>query len=118
MTPESRTHQIVNQLVFATVAGTDADELTERLIEDGFYVTRIDSYGSFFQEATVSLLLGLDKTRLPQLLEHIRTCCHTRQQYLPAHIEGSFSEAQPVMIEAEVGGATVFAFDVERFEQL
>jgi uncharacterized protein YaaQ len=27
-------------------------------------------------------------------------------------------EAQSVMIEAEVGGASVFVFDVERFEQL
>ena len=26
-------------------------------------------------------------------------------------------QSQPVMIEAEVGGATVFAFDVELFDQ-
>jgi uncharacterized protein YaaQ len=109
---------IVNQLVLATVAGSQAGELRERLIRDGFYVTQIDSMGGLFHEATVSMLIGLDRIRLPRLLEHIRECCHVRRQFLPAHVEGPFLESQPVMIEAEVGGATVYVFDVERFEQL
>jgi uncharacterized protein YaaQ len=108
----------VNQLVLATVAGSQARELTERLIRDGFYVTQIDSMGGILYEATVSMLIGLDKARLPRLLEHIRECCRTRRQFLPAHVEGPVLESQPVVIEAEVGGATIYVFDVERFEQL
>ena len=33
----------VDQLAIANVASTQAGELTERLTQDGFYVTQIDS---------------------------------------------------------------------------
>ena len=108
----------VNQLVFATVAGSQAGEFVDRLIRSEFHVTQIDSRGGILHEATVSLLIGLDRARLPRLLEHVRECCHTRRQFIPAHAEAPILEAQTVMIEAEIGGATVFVFDVERFEHL
>ena len=114
MTPRNA----INQLVIATVSGTQAGVLTERLTRDGFYVTQIDSSGGILHEAMLSLLIGFDQVRLPRLLEHIRECCQTRRRFIPAHVEAPLLEIQPVMIEAEVGGATVYVLDVERFEQL
>lgn len=114
MTSDSR----VDQLVIATVSSAQAAMLAERLTGDGFCVTHIDSSGGILYEATVSLLIGLDRVRLPQLLRHIRECCHTRRRYIPAQVEAPLLEMQPVMIEAEVGGATVYALDVERFERV
>jgi uncharacterized protein YaaQ len=108
----------VNQVVIATVARAQASALTDRLTQGGFYVTQMDSSGGILYEATVSLLIGLDRTRLPRLLEHIRECCHARRRFIPAHVEAPLLEIQPVMIEAEVGGATVYVLNVERFEQL
>jgi len=110
--------QIVNQLILATVAGSQAGEFVERLTRDEFYVTRIDSRGGFLHEATVSLLIGLDKIQLPRLLELLREYCRRHRKFIPAHAEAPFFEAPTVMIEAEIGGATVYALDVERFEQL
>jgi uncharacterized protein YaaQ len=118
MTPSKTVSQTVNQLVLATVAGAQARQLENRLIQDGFYFTEIASTGGILHEATVSMLIGLDRTRLSRLLEHLRECCQSRRQYLPVHVESSFLEAQSVMIEAEIGGATVYVFNVERFEQL
>ncbi|NLF01924.1 MAG: hypothetical protein GX601_13205 [Anaerolineales bacterium] len=108
----------VNQLVVATVAGAQANTLTDRLTQAGFYATQIDSSGGILYEATVSLLIGLDRTQLPQLLEQFRECCSSRRRFIPAHVEAPLLEIQPVMIEAEVGGATVYVLDVERFEQV
>jgi uncharacterized protein YaaQ len=110
--------EIVNQLVIATVAGSQAELLTDKLTSDGFYVTEVDSSGGILHEATVSLLIGLDKARLPCFLEHVRACCKTHTRFVPAHVEAPMLEIQPMMIETEVGGATVYALDVERFEQL
>lgn len=109
---------VVNQLVITTVASAQAGALTDRLTRDGFHVTQIDSSGGILYEATVSLLIGLDQARLPRLLEHIRECCRTRLRFIPAHVEAPLLEIQPMMIEAEVGGATVYVLDVERFERL
>jgi uncharacterized protein YaaQ len=108
----------VNQLVIATVPGAQVGALTDVLTDDGFHVTRVDSSGGILYEATVTLLIGLDRAFLPRLLEQIRECCHTRRRFIPAHVEAPLLEIQPVMIEAEVGGATVYTLDVERFEQL
>jgi uncharacterized protein YaaQ len=110
--------QIVNQLIFATVAGSQAGDFIERLTRDEFYVTRIDSRGGILHEATVSLLIGLDRIHLPRLLELLREHCCRRRKFIPAHTEAPFIEAPTVMIEAEIGGATVYALNVERFEQL
>ena len=109
--------QPVNQLVIATVAGAQAGTLAERLTQDGFYSTQIDSSGGILYEATVSLLIGLDRTRLPHLLGLLRECCRAHRRFIPAHVEAPLLEIQPVMIEAEVGGATVHVLDVVRFEQ-
>jgi uncharacterized protein YaaQ len=114
VTPRS----IINQLVIANVAGSQAGELTDRLTRSGFYVTQVDSSGGILYEATTTLLIGLDEENLPQLLEYVRECCHTRQRYVPAHVEAPLLEVQPMMIEAEVGGATIYTLNVERFEQL
>jgi len=113
MTPS----KAVDKLAFVTVAGSQAGQLRERLIQDNFYVTQVDSSGGILYEATVSMLIGLEERRLTRLLTHIRECCHTRRQFLPVHAEAPFIEWQPVMVEAEVGGATIYVFDVERFEQ-
>jgi uncharacterized protein YaaQ len=114
MTPNN----VVNQLICVTVAGPQAGTLTVELTRDGFYVTQVDSWGGILREATTWLLVGLDRARLPRLLNHIRECCPTRRRLIPAHAEAPLLEVQPVMIEAEVGGATVYVLDVEYFEQL
>jgi uncharacterized protein YaaQ len=114
MTPS----QAVDKLAFITVAGSQAGSLRERLLQDDFYVTQVDSSGGLLYEATVSMLIGLEGRRLARLLAHVRECCHSRRQFLPVHAEAPFIEWQPVMIEAEVGGATIYVFDVERFEQI
>ncbi len=108
----------INQLVIATVSSAQASALTDKLTRDGFYVTQVDSGGGILREARVSLLIGLDQARLPRLLEHVRRYCRTRRQFIPAHVGTPLLEVQPMMIEAETGGATVYVLDVERFEQL
>ncbi len=112
------TDRFVNQLVVATISGAQAGTLTDRLTRDGFYVTQVDSSGGILYEATVSLIIGLNQSRLSRLLGHVRECCRTRRRFIPAHVEAPMLEIQPMMIEAEVGGASVYVLDVERFEQL
>lgn len=110
--------QQVNQLVIATVAGGQAGDVIRTLVEEGFYVTRIDSTSGLLHEATVSLLIGLDRVRLPHLLGRLRTLCRPYIRYLPVHLEVTMAEVQPMMIETQVGGATIYVLNVERFEQV
>lgn len=108
----------VDKLVIATVSGSRADAVTNSLVEEGFYITQLDSSGGIMYESTVTLLIGLSQVHLPRLLEHLREHCRTRRRPIPVHVDAYGLEAQPVMIEAEVGGANIYVLDVERFEQL
>lgn len=108
------------KLVLAIVQDEDANALSESLLAERFSLTRINTAGGFLREGNVSFLLGVDEERLGQLLSIIRRNCVTRTQYvnpLPPIMEpGEFYMPYPV--EVQVGGATVFVFEVERFEQL
>ena len=110
-------HETVNQLVVVTVTGEQVDDLTRRLLQDGLHVTQVDR-GGLFQEIPVSLLIGLNRADRPRLLAHVRECCRTRKRFIPTQAETPWLEGVGMMIEAEVGGATIYALDVERFEQL
>jgi len=107
----------INLLTIVIVANEQINELTQELIKGNYYFTRINSSGGILERETVSLLVGINKSRFDPLLTIINKCCHTRMKYIPARMEAPLMQGQPLMIEAEVGGATVYAVEVERFEQ-
>jgi uncharacterized protein YaaQ len=109
---------VIDQLCLVSVLGEQAGELTARLVADGFQATEMNSSGGLLQEVQVTLLIGLPHARLGALLAHIRDCCRRQRRFIAAHLEGSSSLFQPAIIEAETGGAIVYVFEVERFEQL
>jgi uncharacterized protein YaaQ len=108
----------IDQLVIVSVLGEQSGELRQRLIRDDFQITEMNSSGGLVQELQVSLLIGLNHTRQPQLLQHIRQCCRRQRRFLPTQFEGSPTVFHSAVIEAEVGGAMIFVLDVERFERL
>jgi uncharacterized protein YaaQ len=77
----------------------------------------VNSSGGLLYDSTVSLLIGVSQAWLSRLLEHVRTYCGTQQRFVLAYGEAPILEAQPLMLEAEVGGATIYVLDVEYFEQ-
>ncbi len=113
--PANRT---IDRVAIITLQGGTADELTRRLTEAGFQVTIIESRGGFILEPSSTLLIGFSIADQNILLEHVRGLCATHKRLIPVQPDGSLLPALPLMIEAEVGGASVIAFPVERFIQL
>lgn len=108
----------INQLAIVVVSGAQSGQLMQRLTKQGFYFTKIDSSGGVIQEPNICLLIGLNQVQMPQLLALIRKVCKPYRQYIPAHANIQPYQLQPAMIEAKVGGAIVYAIEVERFEQI
>ena len=111
-------NQTINQLVIAVVSGAQAGGLTQRLRAAGFYFTQLDSWGGLLEESTMCLIIGLNASRRPALMDLICQCCKVHRQFIPARLDASMLQVQPVMIEAEMGGASVYTVEVERFERL
>jgi uncharacterized protein YaaQ len=108
------------KLVIAVIQGEDASQTVQALSAAGISVTKMASSGGFLQQGNATLMIGVDDDRVEAALSLIRENCRERSQYMtpmPPMVEpGEFFMPYPV--EVQVGGATVFVVDVERFEKL
>lgn len=107
------------KLIVAVVNSDDSRDLVDRLVQEGFRATVISTTGGFLREGNATVLVGTEDEHVPQVLKVIRESCHTRTQYvnpLPPVMEpGELYMPSPV--EVQVGGATIFVLNVERFEK-
>lgn len=108
------------KLVVAVVQAEDAGETVQALNAAGISVTRLASSGGFLQQGNATLLIGVDEERVEQVIQLVRENCRERNRYLtpmPPMVEPG-EMFVPFPIEVQVGGATIFVLDVERFEKL
>ncbi len=107
------------KLVFAIVHNDDARPLSNALRDHNYQSTIISTTGGFLREGNATILTGVEPDKLDGVLELIKKNCKTRTQFVnpmpPVMEPGELYLAQPV--EVQVGGATVFVVDVERFEK-
>jgi uncharacterized protein YaaQ len=105
----------INRLVVAIVGSDDAAPLVDRLVSLGVGVTRLESAGGFLRRGNASLLAGIPSGRLDDVLEAIAAHCKTRAVPADELFLAYTPEAFPSgSLQIQVGGATVFVFEVER----
>lgn len=105
----------INRLAIVVFSSAQAGPLTRQLREVGFYFTQISSFGSWLEEVTTCLLIGVAEARLSALVALIRKYCPVCWQYIAA---GAAPNGPSMAIQAESGGAVVYVMAVERFVQL
>ena len=104
------------KLVFAIVNSDDSQAVGKALLNAGFYATKLASTGSFLSAGNTTFLTCVEEKRLEELISVIREKSHKRKKTVPNSTPINSGIELPV--EVEVGGATVFATDIERFEKL
>ncbi len=107
------------KLVVAIVQDRDTDLVVETLNARSLRVTRVATSGGFLGQGNATLLIGVDDAQTPLVLDLLRKACHRRNMFVPM-AAGITDTAYGLhsQIEVEVGGATVFVFNVEHFEQV
>jgi len=109
------------KLVIAIVQDADSRGLLDALLAQGFRATKVSSTGGFLVRGNATILMGVADEQVETVLGLLKTRCHARREFVsPVVPMGEAASArhwvQP--IEVEVGGATVFVLDVQRFEQV
>jgi uncharacterized protein YaaQ len=107
------------KLIMAIVNSDDSRGLIDRLLRRGFSATIISTTGGFLREGNATVFIGTEDQKVSECLSIIRESCHTRIQYvtpLPPVMEPGELQI-PTPVEVQVGGATVFVLNVERFEK-
>ncbi|MGN0985460.1 MAG: cyclic-di-AMP receptor [Candidatus Enterenecus sp.] len=108
------------KLVIAIVNRDDAGAVTHNLSKNGFTSTKLASAGGFLLAGNSTLLIGVEEEQVQAVIDIIRQYSHSRRQMIPTATaaEGGVGYLPTPPIEVNVGGATVFVVDVERFERL
>lgn len=105
------------KLIIAIVQDDDAGELIDILTDTGFRVTKLATTGGFLKAGNTTLMIGVEQEKVDEVLNVIEDVCKTRDQVItsPSPVAGSTGVYVPYPVEVEVGGATVFVVDVDKF---
>lgn len=106
----------VHLLLMAVIQDQDLETATKALQGIGASLTYLSSAGGFLGRRNATLLIGLPVDKEKEALEALHTACRQRIEYMTLPLEGS-PMPMPAPVPVTVGGATVFALPVERFEQ-
>jgi uncharacterized protein YaaQ len=109
---------MLDRLAITIVDGSQSRALLEVLGREGFRATTINAVGGFLHDSLVTLLVGMPQERLARFFALLREYCPRRTRYVPMGVELSMAPGYPMMIEASVGGASVFVLPIEEFRQL
>ena len=106
-----------NRLMTAVVQEQDIDAAMRALKKSGIESTRLASMGGFLGRRSVTMLVGLVAGQEEDVIEILRQNCRTRVEYVTIPLEGS-PLPLPAPTPITVGGATIFVFDVDRYEEV
>lgn len=108
------------KLVVAIVQPDDANRCSDALTAAGFLCTRFESSGGFLDGKNVTLVIGVDDPLVDSVLDVLRKSSRERTQSAApvATPDPSGQGVAAMRMDVEVGGATVFVVDVDRFERL
>ena len=108
------------KLVLAIVQDDDALDLIEELNDKGFRVTKLATTGGFLKSGNTTLMIGVEIDKVDIVINIIEEVCKRRKQVVSTQpgLSGESGMYMPFPWEVEVGGATVFVIDVDKFVKI
>ncbi|MBI4927101.1 MAG: cyclic-di-AMP receptor [Anaerolineae bacterium] len=104
-------------LLIAVVQSQDAEIARDALAKLGIMVERLPSTGGFLGRRNATLLVGLPEARREEAQEVLHDNCRQRVEFIAVPLE-SAPLPLPTPTPITVGGATVFALEVEYYEEI
>lgn len=109
------------KLIYIIVSSDDDDRVMEQLNKNGFSGTKMATTGGFLRSGNTTLLVGTEAEKVDKVIEIVKKECGPRQRITantPPTVGGMNSGyvSYPVMVD--VGGATIFVMDVEKFVKI
>ena len=103
------------KFIVAIINLDDAAGVMKHLTKSGFYSTKLTSTGGLLKEGNVTIIVGVEKEKLKEVLEIIDKYSHSRTRLIQTpSLDGM--DSPPT--EVKIGGATVFVLDCEQFLRL
>ena len=104
------------KLIYVIVRNVDSSRVMEGLNKQGFYVTKLASTGGFLREGNTTLMIGTEEEKVEEVIDVVKKECGPRQQIISNPVGPAEYTSMQVLVN--VGGATIFVMDVDRFEKI
>jgi len=110
------TNSSVSHLMAAVIQEADLESALASLSKLGFSVARLSSTGGFLSRRNITLLVGIQKGREEVAVKALKNSCKRRVEFVatPLHSAGF---PMPAPTQVTVGGATIFLFEVESYDE-
>lgn len=103
------------KMVMAVVSRDQANHVLEMLITSGYPVTIAESRGGVWRQAQYTLYVGVDDDAVDDVLRIIRENCRAQVE-VETDDAAKARSPESIQVMADLGGAVVFVWDVERME--
>ncbi len=104
-------------LLIAVIQSQDVDHAESALEKLNIHITRLASTGGFLGRRNATLFLGLPAEKEEIILQTLKKTCRQRVEYIAVPLE-SAPLPLPAPTPITIGGANIFALDVEHFEEI
>jgi CPA1 family monovalent cation:H+ antiporter len=109
----NRSKDTIDGLMSVVVQDSDVENVIAVLNRMGTPITRLSSSGGFLGKKNTTLLVGIPEGKEPVIMDAISNVSQQRVEY----IQPSDRKSDGVS-SVSIGGATIFVFDVERYEEI
>ena len=106
------------KLIFAIVSNDDSSKVSKDLTKNRFSVTKLATTGGFLMAGNTTFIIGTEDERVDEAIEIIGKHSKKRTQMVPSSASYGVGMYTSFPVEVQVGGATIFVMNVERFEKL
>jgi uncharacterized protein YaaQ len=106
----------VSRLMTAVIRERDLENVLNALRQIGFAVDHLPSVGGFLNHRNVTLLVGLPQGREEAAVKTIRRAARYKVQFAGEALAG-LDMPLPVPTPVQAGGATIFTFEVDSYEE-
>ncbi len=109
-------HHAISRLMVVVIQKRDFENAIGALTKLGFTIAQLPSTGGFVDHASVTLLIGMPEGREDAAVRALKNSCRQRVEYLSSPLP-NIPEAVLAPTKVTVGGATIFTFEVESYDE-
>ncbi|MBC8586547.1 cyclic-di-AMP receptor [Youxingia wuxianensis] len=106
------------KLIFAIVSNDDSSKVAKHLTSHKFSVTKLATTGGFLMAGNTTFIIGTEDDKVDEVIAIIGRHSKKRTQMVPSSASYGVGMYTSFPVEVQVGGATIFVVDIERFEKL
>jgi CPA1 family monovalent cation:H+ antiporter len=106
----------VTHLMAVIIQEADLESALASLSKLGFSVARLSSTGGFLSRRNVTLLIGIQKGREEAAVKALQNSCKRRVEIVSTPLRNA-GFPMPAPVQVTVGGATIFMFEVESYDE-